>query len=77
MPRKPPPLPGADDLPEMEVDDSFDDGWDISAASADRMNAEAEVSESLEDISVHSFEDISRIGPLNFDDGRDMGRHAH
>lgn len=77
MPRKPPPLPDADDLPEVEVDDSFDDELGIDTVKGDVLNAESEVPESLEDISVQSFEDSSQTGPLNFDDGKAMGRHSH
>ena len=77
MPKKPPPLPDADDLPEMEVDELLSEGLGIEADGTDRLSAESEVSESLEDMSVKSFEDSPRSDPLDFDDGKDMGRHAH
>ena len=77
MPKKPPPLPDADDLPEMEVDDSLYQGLGIEASNPDRLSAEADVSASLEEISVKSFEDSARSGPLNFDDGKNMGHRAH
>lgn len=76
MPKKPPRLPDADDLPEMEVDDSYDDGLLIQNVNPERLSAEAEVAESLEEMSIQSFEDSSRSGPLDFDDGKDMGRHS-
>jgi hypothetical protein len=75
MPKRPPPLPDADDLPEIEEDDSFVDAMPIDTRQTDRLSAEAEVSESLEDMSTQSFEDDPADGDLDFDDGADMGRH--
>lgn len=76
MPKKPPPLPDADDLPELEIDDSFDDdALPIDTPQlSERMSAKADVSESLEDMSAHSFEDAPSDGDLDFDDGAEMGR---
>ena len=77
MPKRPPPLPDADDLPEIEEDDSAADMLSIDAPRhTERLSAEAEVSESLEDISTQSFEDAPAEGDLDFDDGADMGRHV-
>lgn len=77
MPKRPPPLPDADDLPELEADDSMGEMLPIDTPRhSDRLSAEAEVSESLEDMSTQSFEDAPDDGDLDFDDGTDMGRHA-
>lgn len=37
------------------------------------LSAEDDVSDSLDDLSVHRFDDLPQDGPLNFDDGTDMG----
>lgn len=37
------------------------------------LSAEEDVADSLEDMSAHPFDDIPQDGPLNFDDGTDMG----
>lgn len=77
MPKKPPPLPDADDLPEMEEDDSAAEALPIDTPRhTERLSAESEVSESLEDMSTQSFEDVPSDGDLDFDDGADMGRHV-
>ncbi|MFS4517994.1 serine/threonine protein kinase [Delftia tsuruhatensis] len=39
----------------------------------DRLSAEKEVADSIADASVHRFDDMPQDGPLNFDDGTDMG----
>jgi len=39
----------------------------------DRLSAEDDVSDSLNDVSAHAFDDMPQDGPLNFDDGTDMG----
>ncbi|MBF6632014.1 MAG: hypothetical protein ITG01_12815 [Comamonas sp.] len=75
MPIKPPPLPDAADLPEIEVDDEYDSVLSVAIESTERLTAEAEVSDTLEDISVQSFEDAPYLGPLDFNDGQEMGRH--
>ena len=75
MPAQRPPLPRADDLPEIEVDDeALDSALPADLAPSARLSAEAEVSETLEDIAVQSFEDAPHQGPLNFHDGGQMGR---
>ena len=74
MPKRPPPLPDADDLPEIEADEGFDADLPVDLGPSERMSAEADVSETLEDISVQSFEDIRGQEPLDFQDGGDMGR---
>lgn len=75
MPAQRPRLPSADDLPEIEVDDDDLDGaLSVDMEPAARMSAEADVSETLEDIAVQSFEEDPQQGPLNFHDGGVMGR---
>jgi len=60
---------------EPLVDRSYDpnaelpEGDDIN----DHLNAETEVADSIEEVSVHRFDDLPQDGPLNFDDGTDMG----
>ncbi|WCM93079.1 serine/threonine protein kinase [Acidovorax sp. NCPPB 2350] len=39
----------------------------------DRLNAEHDVSDGLDEISARPFDDPREGGPLNFDDGTDMG----
>ena len=75
MPKKPPRLPDADDLPEIEADDSVDASLPVDTEDSERHDAGIEVSESLEEISIQSFENAPHGGPLDFDDGTNMGRH--
>lgn len=77
MPKKPPALPAADDFPEIEVDDELDIGVADDLASLDRLSAESDVSDSLQDISASSFEDAPKAGPLDFHDGAEMGHHRN
>jgi len=74
MPKKPPALPDAEDFPEIEVDDELDIGISNELEASDRLSAEADVSDSLQDISASSFEDAPKAGPLNFH-GAEMGHH--
>lgn len=46
------------------------EGDDINA----HLTAETEVSDSLQDISLHALDDLPQDGPLNFEDGTDMGQ---
>lgn len=63
------------DLEEPGIDRSEDanaelpEGEDIN----DRLSAENDVADSLDDASLHRFDDMPQDGPLNFDDGTDMG----
>ena len=75
MPTKLPRLPNADDLPEIESDNSVgDDSLALDNVDSEQMSAETDVAESLEDLAPQSFEETPQ-GPLNFDGGLDMGRH--
>lgn len=38
-----------------------------------QLSAEQDVADSLQEVSAHPFDDIPQDGPLNFDDGTDMG----
>ncbi len=63
------------DLDQPGIDRSEDanaelpEGEDIN----DRLSAETDVTDSLDDASLHRFDDMPQDGPLNFDDGTDMG----
>lgn len=63
------------ELEEPGIDRSEDanaelpEGEDIN----DRLSAENDVTDSLDDASLHRFDDMPQDGPLNFDDGTDMG----
>lgn len=75
MPVTRPRLPSAADLPEIEEeDDLLDSTLPVEMVSESRLTAEAEVSETLADIVVQSFEDARSRGPLDFQDGGEMGR---
>ena len=63
------------DADQPEIDRSEDanaglpEGQDIN----DNLSAENDVTDSLDDASLHRFDDMPQDGPLNFDDGTDMG----
>ena len=79
MPLKPPPLPDADDLPEMDDDDTLDNvlaaEMAVDKPDSERLTAETEDANSLEDMSVQSLEDAPALDPLDFHDGTEMGRY--
>lgn len=64
-----------EDVTDPVIDPSDDpnaelpEGEDIN----DRLSAEEDVADSLNDVSAHAFDDMPQDGPLNFDDGTDMG----
>lgn len=64
-----------DDVTEPVIDPSDDpnaelpEGQDIN----ERLSAEDDVADSLKDVSAHAFDDMPQDGPLNFNDGTDMG----
>ncbi|SDM36575.1 hypothetical protein SAMN05428957_10531 [Oryzisolibacter propanilivorax] len=45
---------------------------DTAAEANATLSAEMDVSDGLDDITAHSFDDIPNDGPLNFDDGTTM-----
>lgn len=63
------------DTDEQAIDRSEDakaelpEGDDIN----DRLSAETDVADSIDEASAHRFDDMPQDGPLNFDDGTDMG----
>ena len=59
--------PGMD--PSADPNAELLEGDDIN----DRLSAEDDVADSIEDVSAHAFDDMPQDGPLNFDDGTDMG----
>lgn len=63
-PRQEPRLDRSDD-PNAELPE----GDDIN----DHLSVETDVADSLEEASAHRFDDLPQDGPLNFDDGTDMG----
>lgn len=69
-----PNTPGKE-MDPVEVDRSEDasaalpEGDDINK----HLSAEKDVADSLDDASAHRFDDMPQDGPLNFDDGTDMG----
>ena len=62
-----PDLPAIDRSADTNAD--LPEGEDIN----ERLSAEDDVSDSLDDVSLHRFDDMPQDGPLNFDDGTDMG----
>ena len=62
-----PDQPGVDRSEDANAE--LPQGEDIN----DRLSAENDVSDSLDDASLHRFDDMPQDGPLNFDDGTDMG----
>ena len=70
-----PTLPKAEDLPEIEVDDeALPSALPADWAPGSSLSAETEISDTPEEMSVKSFEDAPQPGPLDFDDGGEMGR---
>lgn len=67
--------PTPDDSPPAHVDPSQNDGVELPEGEDinQYLSAEEDVADSLEDISAHAFDDMPQDGPLNFDDGTDMG----
>ncbi len=64
----------------MDTADGSDDADDSGRAAvqangpaAERMSAEQDVADSVQEVSAHRFDDMPQDGPLNFDDGTDMG----
>jgi len=45
---------------------------DTAAEANDAFSAEKDVSDGLDDITAHPFDDIPQDGPLNFDDGTEQ-----
>ena len=62
-----PDQPGIDRSEDANAE--LPEGEDIN----DRLSAENDVTDSLDDASLHRFDDMPQDGPLNFDDGTDMG----
>lgn len=62
-----PDQPGLDRSEDANAE--LPEGEDIN----DRLSAENDVTDSLDDASLHRFDDLPQDGPLNFDDGTDMG----
>jgi hypothetical protein len=62
-------------LPDTAIDPTDDSLADMPAGDDlnDHLEAERDVSDGMEDISVQPFDDPRSGGPLNFDDGTDMG----
>jgi hypothetical protein len=52
-----------------DANNDLPEGTDIN----DRLSAETDVADSLDEASAHRFDDMPQDGPLNFDDGTDMG----
>lgn len=67
MPAKSPALPKVMELPELEADDAYDGALPVDMIASERMSAEADVCDSLEDFCGRSFEDAPHLGPLDFD----------
>lgn len=67
-----PPIPNAD---RPTIDPSEDPAAELPEGDDlnDHLSAENDVSDSLEDVSAHRFDAMPQDGPLNFDDGTDMG----
>jgi len=66
-PTNDPDQPGIDRSEDANAD--LPEGDDIN----DRLSAEDDVADSLEDVSARPFDAMPQDGPLNFDDGTDMG----
>ena len=64
-----------DDSPPAHVDPSQNDSAELPEGEdlTQHLSAEDDVADSLEGLSAHSFDDMPQDGPLNFDDGTDMG----
>lgn len=67
--RTPPP-----DLPEDAEADTVGDG-ELAQGPVTQgpLSAEQEVADSVQDMTAHRFDDLPQDGPLDFDDGTDMG----
>lgn len=59
--------PGVDHSEDANAE--LPEGEDIN----DHLSAENDVADSLDDASLHRFDDMPQDGPLNFEDGTDMG----
>ncbi|WP_429951598.1 serine/threonine protein kinase [Comamonas sediminis] len=72
--RTPPQTPAPDD-DNPGIDRSEDAAADLPEGDDinDHLSAEDDVADSIEDVSAHRFDDMPQDGPLNFDDGTDMG----
>ncbi|RYF23960.1 MAG: serine/threonine protein kinase [Comamonadaceae bacterium] len=70
-----PNTPPIDDDAPAGVDRSEDANADLPEGDDinDHLSAEDDVADSIEDVSAHRFDDMPQDGPLNFDDGTDMG----
>lgn len=67
--RTPPP-----DLPEdADADRAADSELAPTPATQDPLSAEQDVADSVQDMTAHRFDDLPQDGPLDFDDGTDMG----
>ncbi|WP_159910947.1 serine/threonine protein kinase [Pantoea sp. 18069] len=62
-----PDQPGIDRSEDANAE--LPEGEDIN----DHLSAEVDVADSLDDASAHRFDDMPQDGPLNFEDGTDMG----
>lgn len=58
-----------------QIDRSEDAGADLPEGKDinDHLSAEKDVADSIAEASAHRFDDMPQDGPLNFDDGTDMG----
>ena len=61
------------DPPEMDRSEDANAGLPEGEDINDHLSAENDVTDSLDDASLHRFDDMPQDGPLNFDDGTDMG----
>lgn len=68
--QKPVPVPPVE---EAEVADDMDAELPATEDISDLLNAEDEVADTLDDISLTDFDDAPIDRPLDFDDGTDMG----